>query len=108
MYLLKILIFQTLCFLNFSEPDHNNPSPRTGPQDILVTHYDCEEKEQNTLHKYAKNQVTQCESEPQAIETRNHNCYTLLKSSSYNTKRIKIHSDIFRKESTLFSSLKRK
>ena len=47
-----------------------NPS-RTGLQDLLVTHYDCEENEQKTLHKYAVNQVTQCESEPQAIETTN-------------------------------------
>ena len=38
---------------------------------MLVTHYDCEENEQKTLHKYAINQVTQCESEPQAIETTN-------------------------------------
>ena len=45
MYLLKILIFQTLLFLNFSKPDLNNPSPRTGPQDLLVTHNDCEENE---------------------------------------------------------------
>ena len=36
-----------------------------------MTHYDCQENEQKTLHKYAINQVTQCESEPQAIETTN-------------------------------------
>ena len=71
MYLLKILIFQTLPFPNFSKPNHNNTSPRTGPQDLLVTHYDCEENEQKTLHKYAKNQVTQCKSEPQSMETTN-------------------------------------
>ena len=59
MYLLKILIFQTVFFLNFSKPDHNNPSPRTEPQGLLVTHYDCEENEQKTLNKYAINQVTQ-------------------------------------------------
>ena len=38
---------------------------------MLVTHFDCEENERKTLHKYAINQVTQCESEPQAIETTN-------------------------------------
>ena len=27
---------------------NQNPSPRTGPQDLLVTHYDCEENEQKT------------------------------------------------------------
>ena len=32
---------------------------------------DCEENEQKTLHKYAINQVTLCETEPQAIETTN-------------------------------------
>ena len=36
---------------------------------MLVTHYDCAENEQKTLHKYAISQVTHCESEPQAIET---------------------------------------
>ena len=46
MYLLKILIFQTLLFLIFSKPVLNNTSPRTGPQDLLVTHNDCEENEQ--------------------------------------------------------------
>ena len=71
MYILKIIIFQTFFFLNFLSPDPNNPSSRTGPQDLLVTHYDCEENEQKTLHKYAINQVTQCEFEPQSIETTN-------------------------------------
>ena len=68
MYIVKIFTFQHIFFLIFSE-QHTNPSPRTGPQDLLVTHYDCEENEQKTLHKYAINQVNQCEPEPQAIET---------------------------------------
>ena len=38
---------------------------------MLVTHYDCEEKEQKTLRKYAINEVTHCETEPQAIENTN-------------------------------------
>ena len=50
---------------------NTNFSPRTGPQELLVTHYDCEENEQKTLHKYAKNQISQCETDPQAIETTN-------------------------------------
>ena len=66
MYILKIFIL----FLIFSE-QHTNPLPRTGPQDLLVTHYDCEKNEQKTVHKYAIDQVIQCESEPQAIETTN-------------------------------------
>ena len=70
MYILKILTFQHIFFLIFSDK-HTIPSPRTGPQDLLVTHYDCEENEQKTLQKYAINQVTQCETEPQAIETTN-------------------------------------
>ena len=70
MYILKIFTFQHNLFLIFSK-QHTNPSPRTGPQDLLVTHNDCEENEQKTLHKYAINQVTQCESEPQAIESTN-------------------------------------
>ena len=61
MYILKVLIFQLIFFLIFSD-QNTNPSPRTGPQDLVVTHYDCEENEQKTLHKYAINQ---------AIETTN-------------------------------------
>ena len=70
MYILKIFTFQQIFFLIFSE-QNTNPSPRTGPQDLLVTRYHCGENEQKTLHKYAINQVTQCKSEPQAIETTN-------------------------------------
>ena len=70
MYILKIFTYQHIIFLIFSE-QHTNPSPRTGPQDLLVTRNDCEENEQKTLHKYAINQVTQCESEPPAIESTN-------------------------------------
>ena len=50
MYVLKIFTFQHLLFLIFSEPNQNL-SPRIGPQDLLVTNYDCEENEQKTLHK---------------------------------------------------------
>ena len=70
MYILKILNFLQLLFLITSN-ENINPSPRIGPQVLLVTHYDCEENEQKTLHKYAINQVSQCETEPQAIETSN-------------------------------------
>ena len=70
MYILKIFTFQHILFLIFSE-QNTNPSPRTGPRDLLVTHYDCEENEQKTLQKYAMSQITQCESEPQAIESTN-------------------------------------
>ena len=58
MYIVKILTLQNILFLFFFEPNHN-PSPLTGPQDLLVTHYDCEVTEQKTLHKYAINQVAQ-------------------------------------------------
>ena len=70
MYISKILTFQHIILFIFSD-QKTNPSLRTGPQGLLVTHYDCEENEQKTLHKYAINQVTQCETEPQAIETTN-------------------------------------
>ena len=49
MYILRILTLQNLLFPIFCEPNHN-PSPRTGPQDLLVTHYDSKENEQKTLH----------------------------------------------------------
>ena len=66
----KSTYISTPPFLIFSE-QNTNPSHCTGLQDFLVTHYDCEENEQKTLHEYAINQVTQWESEPQAIETTN-------------------------------------
>ena len=65
----------------FFSDSNQNRSPRTGPQILLVTHYDCEE--QSTLHKYAINQVTQYESEPQAIET------TYVLATLYSTARVK-------------------
>ena len=89
MYILKIFTFQHLLFLIFSEPNPN-PSPRTGPQDLLVSHYGCEENEQKILHKYAINQVTQFECEPPLHYTQNR---------SDNTNRI---------QNTLFTSFKRK
>ena len=61
----------------FPTPFSNNlkskhkPFPPHRTTSLLVTHYDCEENEQKTLHKYAINQVSQCETEPQAIETTN-------------------------------------
>ena len=70
MYLLRLLLILNIPFFTLSE-QNINPSPRTGPQDLLVTQYDCEENEQKTLQKYAINQITQCETEPQAIETTN-------------------------------------
>ena len=70
MYILKILKFQHIFFLIFSD-QNTNPSLRTVPQELLVTHYDCEENEQKTLHKYAINQVSPCETEPHALETTN-------------------------------------
>ena len=62
MYILKIITFQHIFFLIFSD-QNTNPSPRTEPQDLLVSHYDCEENEQKTLHKHAINQVSECETE---------------------------------------------
>ena len=63
MYILEIMTFQHIFFLIISD-QNTNPSPRTGPQHLLVTLYDCEENEQKTLHKNAINQVSQCETEP--------------------------------------------
>ena len=57
-------------FSNNLRSEHKSFTPHR-TQNLLVTHYDCEENEQKTLHKYAINQVSQCETEPQAIETTN-------------------------------------
>ena len=67
----KIIKFFTTPFSSNLKSKHKPFPPVQGPQDLLVTHYDCEENEQKTLHKYAINQVSQCETEPQAIETTN-------------------------------------
>ena len=48
-----------------TKKNQKHTSPRTRPQDLLITHYDCEENERKKLHNYAINYVTQCESEPQ-------------------------------------------
>ena len=107
MYLLKTLIFQTLLFLKFSKPDHNNLSTRTGSQDLLVTHNDCKEKEQKTLTQ--SNKPSHSTRIRTTINRNNkHNSNTFLKSTSYNANKIKILSDVFRKERTLFPSLRRK
>ena len=66
----KDIYVSTHPFSIFSE-QNTNPSLCTGPQDLLVTHYDCEENEQKTPHKNVISQVSQCESEPRAIETTN-------------------------------------
>ena len=66
----KNIDISTNLFSNIFRSKHKSFSPHR-TQDLLVTHYDCEENEQKTLHKYAINQVSQCETEPQAIETTN-------------------------------------
>ena len=108
MYILKLLIFLQLLFLVISN-QNINPSPRTGPQDLLVTHYDCEENEQKTLHKYAINQVSQCEN--RTTSYRNHRCNsnTLFKSPSNKQLQVINSQQHFpKKKSTLFTSLERK
>ena len=70
MYILKILTFQHIFFCNIFRSKHKSFSSHRTPG-FIRTHYDCEENEQKTLHKYAINQVSQCETEPQAIETTN-------------------------------------
>ena len=72
MYLLEVFFLKNLStFDHLFSTSHQNCPPRTGPQELLVTHYDCEENQQKTLKKYAYNQVTQCEPEPQDIKSTN-------------------------------------
>ena len=99
MYLLKILVFQALLFHKFSKQNHN-PCPRTGAQDFLVTHYECEENEQKTLYKNAKNQVTQYESEPQAKETTN-----IIATLYSKGRATKLTSDIFIEKKVHYSQV---
>ena len=66
----KNIDFSPTPFSNNLRSEHKSFSSHRTPRP-LVTQYDCEENEQKTLHKYAINQVSQCETEPQAIETTN-------------------------------------
>ena len=66
----KNINISTQLFSNIFRPKNKSFSSHK-TLDLLVTHYDCEENEQKTLHKYAINQVSQCETEPQVIETTN-------------------------------------
>ena len=87
MYILKILIFFQLFFLVISD-QNINPSPRTGPQDLLVTHYGCEENEQkNTTQTCNKSSITM---RNRTTSYRNYKCNsdTLFKSPSNNSYRI--------------------
>ena len=72
MYLLEVFFLKNLStFDHLFSTSHQNYPPRTGPQELLVTHYECEENQQKTLNNYAYNQVTQCEPEPQDIKSTN-------------------------------------
>ena len=72
MYLLLVFFLKPFSSCSFRTDVSSKSLPRTGQtEDLLVTHYDCEENEQKTLHKYVINQVTQCESDPQEPETKN-------------------------------------
>ena len=106
MYILKVLTFQNIFFLIYSD-QNTNPSPGTGPQNLLVTRYDCEENEQKTLHKYATNQVTQCETEPQAIETTNVIATLYLKARATTVTEYKFTAT-FSEKKTFFTSFQRK
>ena len=48
MYVLKknFLANPTPFYFFWNKKNHNNPTPRTGPQDLLVTHYEGEQNEQ--------------------------------------------------------------
>ena len=109
MYILKKFTFQHLLFLIFSE-QNTKPTLRTGPQDLFVTHYDCEENEQKllqkTLHKYAISQVTQCESQAQAIEIKNIIATLYSKARATTFTGYKFTATFFLKESKLFTSFK--
>ena len=89
----------------FSEPtNHKNPFPRTGIHDLLVTHDDCEENEQKTLHKYAINQVTQCETGPQEIETTNMKPHFIQKPELQHQKDTNIQQHSVRKKNIVNTS----
>ena len=60
------------------------------------------------LHKYAIKQITQCESEPQEIETTNLVATLYLKARATTLTGYNFTVKIFREKSTFFPRLKRK
>ena len=71
MYLLIIFSLKSLSFLVHLDPIyHKNPLPEQD-HTISLLHIMIVKvtNKQNSFHKYAINQVTQCESEPQYIES---------------------------------------
>ena len=105
----KIINFSPTPFFSNLKSKHK-PFSSYRPQDLLVTHYDCEENEQKTLHKYAINQVSQCETEPQAIETTDviATLYSKARATTVTGYKFTATFFFFRKEITLFTSLERK
>ena len=72
MYTLTVLSIKFFSHMvNFETTNHNNPLTRKIPKVFLVSHYDCKDHQQKTLHKYAINQVKQCDSEQQKLEPTN-------------------------------------
>ena len=49
--------------------NHKKTSPQTVPQDLINTHYDCEDHQQKTLQKNAINQFTLRKSEPESNQS---------------------------------------
>ena len=64
-------------------------------------------KEQKTLHKYAINQVSQCETEPQTIETTNVIALLYSKARATTVTGYKFTAT-FSEKSTMFTSFQRK
>ena len=81
---------------------------RRGPQDFLVTDYDCEANQQKTLRRYANNQVTQCQSKTQDLESTNIEATFYSKARSTTLKGYKIKAKVLEKKSKLLTSLKKK
>ena len=88
-YFLIIFLFQTLPPFSFSET--TNKKKPFHSKGLLVTRYGCEENEQKILHKYAINQVTQCESEPRNRNNK-YSSDNLFESQSYNINRIQVYA----------------
>ena len=67
-----LIVFSIKNPISFSTTGNHKsykPFPPNRVTCFLVTHYDYEDNQQNTLQKYPINQVTACESEPQDIES---------------------------------------
>ena len=68
---IRLLVITLYLLVHVKPTIDNNPSPQTGLKVPVVNHYVCQDNQQKSQNRYAINQVTQIESELQAVQSIN-------------------------------------